>query len=66
MKFSEIYRLASGVADIKNMYIGDVEFDISLDPVESKPPNHKRYFGTILDAAVTSKGITLLCEGELN
>lgn len=66
MKFSQFKKEAENIAKRLNIPVGDLDLEISLDPLNSLPEDHLRYQGKILELMDDNGSIKILAEGSLN
>jgi hypothetical protein len=67
MKFSEFRRIAKDIAEKHNIDVEDVEFEVSLDPIE-EGSGDVRYFGSpneLMEEGTSGK-VMILVEGIKN
>lgn len=66
MKFSEFKQIAERVSKDYHISIDDVEFEVSLYPMETSPEDGIRYFGEIHELMMNQGGVMILSDGERN
>jgi hypothetical protein len=66
MKYSEFTKIAARLSKEYHIPIEDIEFEVSLWPMETPAEKGIRYFGEIHELMGNQGSVMILCDGEKN